>query len=565
MARPESGYSIVSPVVKAWQNAKQILRSLPGRMTITVIFLTVSFGTLLMVSVLYLAIQTYRDQFVDSVRSRAFSLSEIVAQAPTTEKIQKLLQGILLSGRIVYAEFLPATPNLSNISPVIMRSDKGLAFEEDFIFDAHSDTVYYISAPVSATNGAVIGQLRLGFDEGLITEQSDHLIQRSLVFALVYLWALLLASITLALRMSNPIRQLQKASRNIASGNLEQELSVSTSVVELAELACDLEHMREELVARSHKLAISEARYSAILQHAADPIITLDLNARIEDFNMAAEVLFGFKCSEVVGSHFANLIAEPDLSPNITVEDWTSLCASTAFVGRRKDDSIFHLSLTARSFESGSAALVALVAHDISNRVAYEKEMSDLAFYDPLTQLPNRRLFDKRLQQAIEHVRSSNRMLAVLFLDLDGFKTVNDTFGHQAGDLILVAVADRLSALLRSSDTVARFGGDEFTIILPDINHDFDTRLIAQKIISGFASPFDIVGHGLITLSTSIGVAVCDAVNCELETVVEHADIAMYSAKNAGKNNYRVYHPGMLNTAIEYIHSRHALENPSSG
>lgn len=565
MAIHESGYAIVSSVVKAWRNANQVLRSLPGRMTISVIFLTVSFGTLLMVSVLYLAIQTYRDQFIDSVRSRAFSLSEIAAQAPTTENIQKLFQGILLPGRIVYAEFLPATPNLSNIAPVRMRSDKSLAFKEDFIFDAHSDTVYYISAPVSASSGAAIGQLRLGFDEGFITEQTDHLIQRSLVFALVYLWALLLASISLALRMSNPIRQLQKASRNIASGHLEQELNVSTNVVELAELARDLEHMREELVARSHKLAVSEARYSAILRHAADAIITLDLNARIEDFNLAAELLFGFKSSEVVGSHFAQLIAEPVLSPNITVENWTSLCASTAFVGRRKDDSIFHLSLTARSFESGSAALVALVAHDISNRVAYEKEMSDLAFYDPLTQLPNRRLFDTRLQQAIEHVRSSNRMLAVLFLDLDGFKTINDTLGHQAGDLILVAVADRLSSLLRGSDTVARFGGDEFTIILPAINHDFDTRLIAQKIISAFALPFDIVGHGTITLSTSIGIAVCGADDCELATVVEHADTAMYSAKNGGKNSYRVYHPEMSNTAREYIQSRHALENLSKG
>ena len=555
----------MSPDAKAWRSFKQALRSLPGRMTISVLLLTASFGTLLMVSVLYLATQTYREQFVDSVRSHAFSLSEIAAQAPTTEEIKKLFQGILLSGQVVYAEFLPATPNLSNMAPVRMRHDQSLAFEEDFVFDAHSDAVYYISAPVSASNGSPIGQIRLGFDEGPITEQTDHLIQRSLVFALVYLWALLLASISLALRMSKPIRQLQKASRNIVSGHLEQELSVSTSVVELAELARDLENMREELVARSHKLAVSEARYSAILRHAADPIITIDLDARIEDFNLAAELLFGFKNSEVIGSHFAQLIAEPDLPTHITVEDWTSLCASTAFVGRRKDGSSFQLSLAARSFESGSAALVALVALDISDRVAYEKEMSDLAFYDPLTQLPNRRLFDKRLQHAIEHVRSSNRMLAVLFLDLDGFKTINDTLGHQAGDLILVAVANRLSSLLRSSDTVARFGGDEFTILLPAINHDFDTRVIAQKIISAFALPFDIVGHGTISLSTSIGIAVCGADDCELATVVEHADTAMYSAKNGGKNNYRVYHPEMSNTAREYIQSRHALENLSNG
>ena len=544
-------------MLKAWRNAKQVMRSLPGRMTVSIFLLTVFFGTLLMVSVLYLAIQTYREQFVDSVRSRAFSLSEIAAQEPTTQKIQKLFQGILLSGRIVYAEFQPDTQTGSNIAHVRMRSDKSRVFVEDYAVGTHSDAVYYISAPVMASNGATIGQLRLGFDEGLIAEQTDHLIQRSVVFALVYLWAILLASISLALRASNPIKLLQKAARNIASGHLEQELSISTNVVELAQLAQDLEHMREELVARSHKLAVSEARYSAILRHAADPIITLDTYARIEDFNMAAEVLFGFKGSEVVGGHFAQLIAEPDLSTNITFEDWTSLCATTTFVGRRKDGSTFQLSLAARSFESGSAALVALVAIDISDRIAYEKEMSDLAFYDTLTQLPNRRLFDKRLRQAIEHVRSSNRMLAVLFLDLDGFKTINDTLGHQAGDLLLVAAAKRLASLHRSTDTVARFGGDEFTIILPDINPDFDMRLIGQKIISAFASPFDIAGHWTISVSTSIGIAVCDADDCDPSTVIEHADIAMYSAKTSGKNNYQVYHPGMLNTEIEYIQSRH--------
>lgn len=514
-----------------------------------------------MVSVLYLAIQTYRDQFVDSVRSRAFSLSEIAAQEPAPEKIKRLFQSILLSGRIVYAEFLPIVAG--NIAPIIIRRDQNRVFIEDFSFGTHSDDVYYISAPLSASNGAILGQLRLGFDEGLITEQTDHLVQRSLVFTLVYLWAILLASTSLALRMSNPIRLLQKASRNIASGHLDQVLSVSTNVVELAELAHDLENMREELVTRSHKLAVSEARYSAILRHAADPIITLDKDALIEDFNMAAELLFGFKGSEVVGRHFAQLIAEPDLNTNITLEDWTSLCASTAFIGRRKDGSTFQLSLAARSFESGTSALVALVAIDISDRVAYEKEMSDLAYYDTLTQLPNRRLFDKRLRHAIEHVRSSNRMLAVLFLDLDGFKTINDTLGHQAGDLLLVAVAERLASLLRSTDTVARFGGDEFTIILPDINTDFDTRLIGQKIISAFALPFNIDGHWKINVATSIGIAVCGANDCEPSTVVEHADTAMYAAKTGGKNNYRVYHSGMANTAIEYIQSRHARGNPS--
>ena len=532
-------------------------------MTVLILLLTISFGTLLMVSVLYLAAQTYRDQFVDSVRSRAFSLSEIASQEPSTAKIQQLIQGILLSGRIVYAEFLPTASNAFKLLPVKLARDKTLVFAEDFFFNRHADDVYYITAPVSSSKGVSIGQLRLGFDEGLINEQTEHLIQRSLVFALVFLWALLLASISFALRMSNPIKLLQKASREIASGHLQQELSVSTKIVELAELAVDLEHMREELVSRGNKLAVSEARYSAILRHAADAIITLDLHARIEDFNLAAELLFGFKGNEVIGHTFSELIMERDQYAKVTVDDWASLCANTTFTGRRKDGSTFPLSLSARAFESGSAALVALVARDISDRVAYEKEMSDMAFYDTLTQLPNRRLFNERLKQAIEQTSRSNRLLAVMFLDLDGFKTINDTYGHQVGDLILIAVAERLASLLRNSDTVARLGGDEFTIILPDINHDFDIPIMAQKIISGFASPFDIVGYEPITLSTSIGIAICCSDNCDLATIVEQADAAMYFAKNGGKNNYRIYSKEMSAMATKYLQAREVIENLS--
>lgn len=509
-----------------------------------------------MVSVLYLATQTYKDQFVDSVRGRAFLLSEIVAQEPTTAQIKNLFQGILLSQRIIYAEFVPSAGNVSKIAPLKMQLSKNLTFEEDFFFGDHGDSVYYIAAPVVGQDDLNLGELRLGYDESLITQQMSHLIQRSLVFALVYLWALLLASVSLALRMSNPIRLLQKASRDIASGHLEQELHVSTKIVEIAELALDLEHMRQELVARSHKLAVSEARYSAILRHAADAIITLDQNARIEDFNMAAELLFGFQYAEIVGHPFSQLVGNADIYTSITVGDWANLCADTTLTGRRKDGSTFLLSLAARSFDSGDAALVAFVAHDISDRVAREQEMSGLAFYDTLTRLPNRRLFNDRLRQALDHARCSNQMLAVLFLDLDGFKTVNDTYGHQAGDLLLVAVANRLSVLLRSTDTMARLGGDEFTMILPDINNDLAIRSIAQKIIAAFATPFDIAGYEAITISTSIGITVFPGDDSGLEAIVEHADTAMYFAKKNGKNNYKIYTEKMSADAVEYALER---------
>lgn len=526
--------------LEAHNQRGRLLKSLPARMTMSVLGLTFAFGALLVTSVLYQATQTYKDQFLDGVRGRALALSEVVSRDPSPGRVRSLFDGILLGRRITYAEFLPA-PGVTIAAIRQQAAGSPATFQEDFAFGEHDDNTYFISAPVNGKNDTALGELRLGFDESLVTGQINHLIQRSVVFAIVFLWALLLASISLALRMSNPLRLLQKASRSIASGEIQQELHVSTQIVEIADLARDLEKMRQELLARSHKLATSEARYSAILRHAADAIITLDQNANIEGYNLAAENLFGFSQNEVIGHPFARLLVRDEHRLPFSAGDWERFCGGKTFAGRRKDASTFTMTLAASSFDSGSARLVALVAHDISGRVAFEQEMNELAFFDALTQLPNRRLFHDRLGHSLELARRNEQQLAVLFLDLDGFKAVNDRYGHQTGDVLLIAVANRLRALLRTSDTVARLGGDEFTIILLDLKHELAIRSVAQKIVNSFATPFDILDCDPITISTSVGVTVFPKDDSDSATLIEHADAAMYFAKKDGKNNYRMY------------------------
>jgi diguanylate cyclase (GGDEF)-like protein len=162
-----------------------------------------------------------------------------------------------------------------------------------------------------------------------------------------------------------------------------------------------------------------------------------------------------------------------------------------------------------------------------------------MTLHDPLTGLPNRRLFMDRLTSAITHAKRNKGMMALLYMDLDGFKHINDTLGHEAGDILLKMVADRLTATVRQEDTVARIGGDEFVIVLAEVSrHDAVERLMS-KLLLAVAQPY-LIAAQQVNMTTSIGVALYPAHGLDNETLLQQADAAMYAAKQAGKNNYRI-------------------------
>ena len=170
-----------------------------------------------------------------------------------------------------------------------------------------------------------------------------------------------------------------------------------------------------------------------------------------------------------------------------------------------------------------------------------------LAYHDMLTGLPNRQLFYERLRQSVIYAKRNTRMLAVLFIDLDGFKNVNDTLGHRAGDLLLKLVAEKLKSSLRENDTVARLGGDEFTIKLADIAYPKDAAKVAEKILSRFLEPFQLEGHEVFT-TASIGISVFPHHGQDAEALIKNADLAMYRAKQLGKNKCMLYDQSLLGT-----------------
>jgi diguanylate cyclase (GGDEF)-like protein/PAS domain S-box-containing protein len=198
------------------------------------------------------------------------------------------------------------------------------------------------------------------------------------------------------------------------------------------------------------------------------------------------------------------------------------------------------LTVTPKRNDRGDVIEYQGIVRDITERKRIEDIIKQLAYHDSLTGLPNRLLFNDRLSVEIARTSRHQKRLAVMMLDLDRFKDVNDTFGHDVGDMLLKAVAKGLMKLLRKSDTVARLGGDEFILILTELNQTEDASVIARNIIDSFKKPFQLNSH-TISITTSIGIAVFPEDGGDANTLVKNADAAMYRIKQAGRNNYQWY------------------------
>jgi len=223
--------------------------------------------------------------------------------------------------------------------------------------------------------------------------------------------------------------------------------------------------------------------------------------------------------------------------------------------GLRRDDGTFphEISLTA----IGGGGMVCVV-RDVTERTYAEEQIKHLAYHDALTNLPNRLLFKDRLTVAISHAQRDGSRLAVLFLDLDRFKVINDSLGHTIGDQLLQAVASRIQACVRDSDTVARLGGDEFTVLLPRLHASDDAAPVAMKIIEAVRYPFHVEGREFFT-TTSIGISLFPEDGTDAESLIKNADTAMYQAKELGRDNYQLFNAVVNAKALQRIALEHGL------
>ncbi len=304
-------------------------------------------------------------------------------------------------------------------------------------------------------------------------------------------------------------------------------------------------HLVTNIKQLKKELERSQNHLQAIIRNVLDGIITVNAAGEICGFNPAAEKLFGCAADSVMGQPVMRLLAEEadNFDRNLFVQcltDSTQLVQRTLELrGLRADAAELPLEISLSDMDINGQRFVTLIARDISQRKQAEQRLTYLAHHDFLTNLPNRALFLDRLKYSLLLAQRSGTRLAVIFLDLDGFKAVNDTQGHQVGDYLLQGVAQRLQAVVRTSDTVARLGGDEFTMVLNNIGENKNAEAVALKIIETLSQPFEFEDV-VCRIGASIGISFFEAGEMDAESLLEQADAAMYRAKEAGKNTWRI-------------------------
>ena len=227
---------------------------------------------------------------------------------------------------------------------------------------------------------------------------------------------------------------------------------------------------------------------------------------------------------------------------------------------RRKDGGIYPKWISISVIRDEEGKIIYHVAHftDVSSERAAEERLHHMAHHDVLTGLLNRLSLKGRMDQALATARRDGSRVAVMFIDLDRFKVINDTLGHHIGDELLIEVAERLRQSVRDSDVVARLGGDEFVIMLSGIDHSSSVALVAEKLVFGVGHPYQIDGHDLYT-SPSIGIAIFPTDGNDGETLMKNADAAMYHAKTAGRNNFQFFDARMNDAAVDRLKTEHSL------
>lgn len=290
----------------------------------------------------------------------------------------------------------------------------------------------------------------------------------------------------------------------------------------------------------------------SIVSHAMEGIILINISGIIKAFNPAAERIFGYSHDEVIEKNITMLMPEPHQSEHdsylqryMQTNKAHVIGIERELIARHKSGELIHMSLSVNEMTSENEHYFVGIVADISERKRNEAAILKLAHFDANTGLPNRTLFFDRFTHALAQAKRCGQQIAILFLDLDGFKAVNDTLGHIAGDTLLQEVAARLLKAIREVDTVARFGGDEFAFILHDVTTDqHTTRVVADRILAELAAPFIIDGMPC-HIGGSIGISLFPENATDMDTLIHQADTAMYAAKNGGKDRYIFYEPDM--------------------
>ncbi len=311
-----------------------------------------------------------------------------------------------------------------------------------------------------------------------------------------------------------------------------------------------------------------EALLLAILQ-STEAMMVSDSDNRIVAVNPAFCQLTGFSAQEIIGSN-PSMFSSGRITPSVHEAFWLALKNEGHWQGemldRRKDGSLYPIWLGVSVLRDAEGKVLNYIARftDLGERNEARSQLAHLAYHDPLTHLPNRLAFESQLEQSIRSCERDARQVALMLIDLDQFKKVNDTLGHHIGDELLKSVARRLRDCVRASDIVARLGGDEFVVVLPDIESALMVASIAGKVQRSLADSSHYIGDHTLYATPSIGISLFPSDGRDGETLLRNADAAMYHAKSTGRNNYQFYAASMNEAAGERLLMENALRQAVS-
>lgn len=324
------------------------------------------------------------------------------------------------------------------------------------------------------------------------------------------------------------------------------ELVIGSQMAYIIEVQNITEYKRASEAVRDR-----EHRLKSILNTVTEGILTFGSDGVIQTFNPAAEKTFGCSSQDAIGKHLECLMSEQTKQTYCEFLKRRILTGKSVMMGKlweiegyHSEKGSFPMEMTVTKLQVGSEEIYTAVFRDITERKQSEERIRHLAHHDSLTGLPNRHLFQDRLNHAIKVAKRYDKALVVMFVDLDKFKPINDTLGHEAGDFVLQEIARRFRKIVRDSDTVARIGGDEFVILLEELDTSDPGPMVAEKILESMEEPI-LAGGRKCHLGASIGISRFPVDAMESDDLMRCADEAMYAVKTAGRNAYRVYEPNI--------------------
>jgi len=361
-------------------------------------------------------------------------------------------------------------------------------------------------------------------------------------------------------RIARPISCISHAAEAIAAGDLLHEVPAVQGEDEVAHLSTAIREMVQNLTSeiQQRKQAEQGLRLSAkVFESNTEAIMITDAAHHIVMVNQAFTDITGYQADEVMGKD-PKLLSSGKMPGAFFEQFWDSLVAHDMWRGeiwnKRKNGEIFPEWVTISVLRDESLKITHYIAVylDITERKQEEEHIKYLANYDVLTGLPNRYLLMDRVEQGISSAQRKQGKTAVMFIDLDHFKNINDTLGHDVGDELLKQVAIRLKACLRRTDTIARQGGDEFVAVLTELNAEDEVIYVAEKMIESLQAKFELQGYHL-SITPSIGIGIYPGDGEDTVELMRNADLAMYQAKHKGRNNFQFYAPEMNTKAVERL------------